>query len=157
MKKFILFSVAMIAFVSVPIVQAFDENLASNYQSLFAPVTGPGAGKGLNLISPEVFVKKLDEYKEYMILDIRTPEETAIFGMNFKHQMLIPVSELFKPESLKKLPNDRRILVVCSSGSRSAAAAIALRSLGFKDIFILMGGYSKLAGLLATPAPLAKD
>jgi rhodanese-related sulfurtransferase len=156
MKKIVLLSLTALIFFSASEVKAYNHEVAKAFAEMFAEVTGPKAGKGLHLIKPEAFIKNLDEYKSYQILDVRTPEETAIFGMTMHNVMSIQISELFKPENLKKLPADKKILVVCSSGSRAAAVGTALRATGFKNVFILMGGLASLSQYLSTPAPLVK-
>lgn len=156
MKKLVLLSfAAMMMFSSTP-AKAYNSEVARAFAEMFAEVTGPKAGKALHLIKPEVFIKNLDEYRQYQILDVRTPEETSIFGMTMSNVMSIQISDLFKPENLKKLPVNKKILVICSSGSRAAAVGTALRATGFKNVFILMGGFASLSEYLSTPAPLAK-
>lgn len=86
-------------------------------------------------------------YKEpFVFLDIRTPEEMSITGITWKDTLRIPMHELFKEENLKKLPKDKKIIVVCHGGVRAAAVTLALRALGFMNAYIYEGGMSALGG-----------
>ncbi|TWU44243.1 putative polyketide biosynthesis zinc-dependent hydrolase BaeB [Novipirellula aureliae] len=53
------------------------------------------------------------------------------------------------PEHLDELPRDKKIVVQCRSGARSAIAASVLQAAGFKNVVNLTGGYVawKSAGL----------
>ena len=82
----------------------------------------------------------------FVFLDIRTPQEMAITGITWKDTLRIPMHELFKEENLKKLPKDKKILVVCHGGVRAAAATLALRALGFMNAYTYEGGMSALGG-----------
>jgi len=82
----------------------------------------------------------------FVFLDIRTPQEMAITGITWKDTLRIPMHELFKEENLKKLPKDKKILVVCHGGVRAAAATLALRALGFMNAYNYEGGMSALGG-----------
>lgn len=64
-----------------------------------------------------------------LLLDVRTPGEYA--GGHLPGAVNIPVQEL--GERARELPaTDRAIVIYCRSGARSAAAASALQSLGYR-------------------------
>jgi rhodanese-related sulfurtransferase len=60
----------------------------------------------------------------------------------------IPINVLFKPENLDRVPTDRKVDVGCASGTRATAAGIALRQVGFENVYVLKGGLNALAGYL---------
>ena len=72
--------------------------------------------------------------------------------MSVPGSLAIPASELFKVENLDRLPEDKRIVVVCKSGTRAAAVGTALRHVGFGNVYILKGGFMKLASYLDAKA-----
>jgi rhodanese-related sulfurtransferase len=73
---------------------------------------------------------------EVFILDVRTQEEYD--AGHIKNSTLIPVQVLDK--RLNELPRDKKILVYCMSGIRSAQASQILVNNGFKDIYNMKGG-----------------
>ena len=124
---------------------AFNQELAASYEKLFQPVSGAKAGKELHLIKPEVFVEELKKGKGYVTIDVRTPNESYIYSMTLPGSLRIPINELFKTETLASLPQDIPIVVVCKTGARATAAGIALRHIGFNDVYILKGGFKALS------------
>ena len=127
---------------------AFNQELAASYEKLFQPVTGAKAGKALHLIKPEAFVEDLKKGKRYVAIDVRTPAESNIYSMTLTGSLSIPINELFKAETLARLPKDSPIIVVCKSGARAIAAGTALRHIGFNDVYILKGGFKALSAYL---------
>lgn len=123
---------------------AYDEPLAASYASLFQPVTGAKAGKALHLMPAEAFVEKLKKGEDFVAIDVRTEKESGLFTMSLPGSMTIPLDKLFLTENLKQLPSDKAMIIVCKSGARASAAATALRHIGFKNVYILKGGYKAL-------------
>jgi hydroxyacylglutathione hydrolase len=80
-----------------------------------------------------------------VVVDVRTPTE-----WNIKHiagSILIPLNHLV--EHLSELPHDKRLLVHCAAGYRSAIAASLLQQHGFDTVVELVGGLAawEAAGL----------
>ncbi len=81
---------------------------------------------------------------EVFILDVRTREEYAAGHINNSKLMAvqdIPEQEI--KERLKELPANRKILVYCKSGSRSAKASKILAENGFAQIYNMKGGITE--------------
>jgi len=70
-----------------------------------------------------------------LLLDVREPDEWCI--EHAPTAMLLPVGRVLAQQD--ELPRDRRIVVMCRSGGRSAAVAASLRRSGF-DAVNLAGG-----------------
>ncbi len=88
-------------------------------------------------ITPEEAYKLLQKEKDKIVLlDVRTAEEYKNDG-KIPGSVLIPIDNL--PNQIDKLPKDKKILVYCRSGMRSAAASRLLSSLGFK-VYNIQGG-----------------
>jgi DMSO/TMAO reductase YedYZ molybdopterin-dependent catalytic subunit/rhodanese-related sulfurtransferase len=86
-----------------------------------------------------------------LLIDVREPGEWQ--AGHVAQAWLLPMGQVARHRN--DLPQDRRIVVVCRSGGRSAAVAEALRSWGL-DAVNLSGGMTAwgLAGLpVVTPAP----
>lgn len=70
------------------------------------------------------------------LVDVREPEEVATGTL--PHAVNIPLGEL--PVRASELAADRRVVVFCRSGGRSAQAAEYLIARGFGDVTNLAGG-----------------
>jgi rhodanese-related sulfurtransferase/rubrerythrin len=77
-----------------------------------------------------------DETGEYLLLDVRQPEEYE--ASHIPGAMLIPLGELEARQG--ELDRGRKIITYCRSGHRSMAAAVVLCGLGFKNLYSLDGG-----------------
>jgi len=99
-------------------------------------------------ITPEEAKDLLEkEGDKVVLLDVRTPPEHM--------QIRIPGSELIPMDDLRfkfsELPKDKKFIVYCRSGERSAFATYFLRHMGF-EAYNLTGGiiawpYEKEAGV----------
>jgi len=127
---------------------AYDNKLAGEYNQMFKPVAGAKAGKFLHLINPDQFVERVRKGEQFTTVDIRTPGETQFFTGNMPGHLTIPLSELFEDRNLGKLPEQGNIVIFCASGTRATAAATALRSIGFKQTYVLKGGYRGLSAYM---------
>lgn len=89
---------------------------------------------------PTMTVHELKELREagddHFLLDVREPHEQAI--SRIAGAVLIPLGELGTRSA--ELPRDRRILVHCKSGGRSARAVSLLRDQGFENVWNISGG-----------------
>jgi rhodanese-related sulfurtransferase len=65
-----------------------------------------------------------------LVVDVRTPSEFA--GGNVPGSINISLQSL--GNQLAKLPKDKKIVTVCASGMRSAAAASQLKAAGFEAV-----------------------
>lgn len=87
---------------------------------------------------PQTFQKLMQEHPEALVLDVRTPGETAK-GMIAGAQAMDFNSPDFKQQAAS-LPKDKPVLVYCLSGGRSRAAADYLRRQGYAEVTELQGG-----------------
>jgi rhodanese-related sulfurtransferase len=129
--------------------KSYAELLAKSYAELFAPVQGAGAGKALHLIKPDAFLDKVKAKEPPVVLDVRTPAETGVYGVTLPGALMIPINELFTPVNLARIPTDKPVIVVCLSGTRATAAGTALRHIGFENVYILKGGYKALVAYMS--------
>jgi rhodanese-related sulfurtransferase len=93
------------------------------------------------LLSPAQFAEKITQTPTPSIIDVRTPGEYADGhlinavnmdwnGNNFDAQ-------------IATLDKSKPVFVYCQAGGRSAAAAKKMRSVGFKEVYDLDGGFSE--------------
>jgi rhodanese-related sulfurtransferase len=96
------------------------------------------AQEGATKLSPEEFYIKAHKGKKAVILDIRTPEETAegyIEGATFVNW----TGGNFD-EEVSKLNKKKTYYVYCRSAKRTIPATERMKELGFKNIYMLEGG-----------------
>lgn len=96
------------------------------------------AQEGAPKLSPEAFEQLSKKSKKSVILDIRTPEETAeghlegatfinFLGEDFENQLLT-------------LNKKKTYYVYCRSAKRTIPATEKMMAMGFKKVFMLEGG-----------------
>ena len=127
---------------------AYDTALAERFTQFYEPFAGKTCAKALQMIKPDDFVKAMKAERKPFVLDVRTEQETAIYGITAADSLSVPMKQVFTKETLDQLPTDRKIVVTCKGGHRATAVAMGLRQIGFKDVFILKGGFAALANYL---------
>ena len=139
---------------------SYDTEMAQSYAALFSQVNGAKAGKMLHFMKPEGFIKAVHSGKTIVPIDVRTPAETVLFSLTTPETLRIPVHMLFQKENLDRIPVDKKVVIICKSGARATAVGTALRHTGFKNVYILKGGFQALAKLYgpkqAYPKPAKK-
>lgn len=84
----------------------------------------------------------LKDKNNYQFVDVRTPGE---FKSNkIKGFINIPVDQIHS--QLEKLSQDKAVVVICQSGSRSSRAAKVLIKSGYKNVINVRGGMSTWRG-----------
>ena len=85
------------------------------------------------------FKNKMKE-KDIVILDVRTPAETAEGKIEGTIEIDVKASGF--EEKIKELDKDKTYLVYCRSGRRSVTACNILEKEGFKKTYNLLGGFN---------------
>jgi len=94
-------------------------------------------------ISMDEAIAMMAEKSDYIILDVRTPEEFA--DKHIPDAINIP-NETIGTEDIPELPDkDQLILVYCRSGNRSKQASEKLAALGYTNI-VEFGGINDWPG-----------
>jgi len=92
---------------------------------------------GSHLISPAEFKKKVDS-GEYVVVDIRTPEEFQTGHIKGAINV-----DFYSPDfksTVAKLDRNKKYLYYCRSGHRSGEASTLAKELGFNVAYELKGG-----------------
>ncbi|WP_432926040.1 adenylyltransferase/sulfurtransferase MoeZ [Microbispora sp. CA-135349] len=76
--------------------------------------------------------------EDIMIIDVREPNEYEI--VNIPGAVLIPKGEFLNGSALEGLPQDKKIVLHCKSGARSAEVLAVLKNAGFSDAVHVGGG-----------------
>ncbi|MFJ9518213.1 adenylyltransferase/sulfurtransferase MoeZ [Kitasatospora sp. NPDC101801] len=79
-----------------------------------------------------------DEDEDIFLVDVREPGEYEI--VSIPGAVLIPKNEFLMGNALETLPQDKKIVLHCKSGVRSAEVLAVLKSAGFSDAVHLGGG-----------------
>ena len=102
-----------------------------------------GQSSGYQQIAMEEAVSMMKEANDYIILDVRTPEEFA--EKHIPDAINIP-NETIGTEEIAALPDkEQLILVYCRSGNRSKQASEKLAALGYTNI-VEFGGINDWPG-----------
>ncbi|MCU7822973.1 adenylyltransferase/sulfurtransferase MoeZ [Kitasatospora sp. DSM 101779] len=80
----------------------------------------------------------LDDEENIFLVDVREPNEYEI--VNIPGATLIPKGEFLMGTALERMPQDKKIVLHCKTGVRSAEVLAVLKSAGFSDAVHLGGG-----------------
>jgi sulfur-carrier protein adenylyltransferase/sulfurtransferase len=80
----------------------------------------------------------LDQGDNIFLVDVREPNEYEI--VSIPGSTLIPKDQFLTGVALEKLPQDKRIVLHCKSGARSAEALAVVKNAGFSDAVHVGGG-----------------
>jgi rhodanese-related sulfurtransferase len=82
-------------------------------------------------VSAEDVKAMIDAKKtDFVIVDVR-PAPSLYQGGHIPGAIYIPTQGVLEPENLKKLPKDKRIILVCVTGQTQNLPVVALRALGY--------------------------
>jgi adenylyltransferase/sulfurtransferase len=76
-----------------------------------------------------------DDKADFQLIDVREDHEIEICEIGGKH---IPMAEVI--DNLDLISKDKKIIVMCRSGARSANICNVLIDEGYEDVFNLKGG-----------------
>jgi sulfur-carrier protein adenylyltransferase/sulfurtransferase len=107
-----------------------------DYDQFCGVPSGPAADD--SAITPRELRDLLDAGDKVALIDVREPAEWEINHID--GAQLIPGSSISSGEGLSRLPRDRRPVLYCKTGVRSAEALVAVRNAGFADALHLRGG-----------------
>ena len=148
MKKCVF--LVLVAFFVSGTALAYDETLAKTYEQFFDSFEEKQVPKALHLLPPEKVVDAIKKGEEIVLLDVRTKQEQSIIGLTFHDSLSLPMNEVFRPENLAKIPTDKKVIVTCKSGVRCTVIGLALRNIGFENVYAMKGG---LMGLMKYLSP----
>ncbi|HUY51779.1 MAG TPA: adenylyltransferase/sulfurtransferase MoeZ [Streptosporangiaceae bacterium] len=80
----------------------------------------------------------LDTGENIFLVDVREPNEYEI--VSIPGAVLIPKGEFLSGAALERLPQDRRVVLHCKSGVRSAECLAVVKDAGFSDAVHVGGG-----------------
>lgn len=124
---------------------AYDTELARKLDGFYEKMTFEPLSKSNLLLKPDAFVEEVKKDPSIVVIDVRTPQEQAFVKSGYKNTLEMPLEELFEAKNLDRIPTDKRIVVMCHSGTRAIPAALNLKMLGFKNVQVLEHGIVGMA------------
>jgi len=125
----------------------------NDLESVLRGMTLEFFGSGKHKINLEV----LFQTKGGVFLDVRSIPEQETIQLTFKHHNItvlhIPIDEI--PDRIDEVHRDGIVAVFCSAGTRSAIVYAYLRSLGYENVRLAIGGHEAVTNLML-PGELLK-
>jgi rhodanese-related sulfurtransferase len=97
------------------------------------------AKRQIKEIGPEELSRMQQAGEDFTLIDVREPDEQAK-GM-IADAVAMPRGILERDIDQVTTDKDRKIVLYCAGGFRSALAALSLKSMGFNNVISLSGGY----------------
>ncbi|MBF9067617.1 adenylyltransferase/sulfurtransferase MoeZ [Streptacidiphilus fuscans] len=91
-----------------------------------------------NTITPKQLKEWQDSGEDVFVVDVREPAEYEI--VSIPGATLIPKNEFLMGNALEKMPQDKKIVLHCKTGVRSAEVLAVLHAAGFADAVHVGGG-----------------
>lgn len=108
------------------------------------------AAAGSTITAPEL-KQMMDNGEDFYLVDVREKHEYDI--VNIPGSVLIPKGEFLNGEAFGKLPQDKKLVLHCKSGGRSAEALAAAKEAGFANTQHVGGGVLAWANQVDTSLP----
>jgi rhodanese-related sulfurtransferase len=90
-------------------------------------------------VSPDDVKAMIDSKKtDFVVVDVR-PVPSLYQGGHIPGAIYIPTQDVLKPENLKKLPKNKKIILVCVTGQTQNLPVVALRALGYDALTMKFG------------------
>lgn len=106
-------------------------------------------GLGPDDISVETLKKMRDKKEDFVLVDVRNPDEFQISVID--GSVKLPLPEL--PQRFQELPKDKLLVVHCKMGGRSARAVNFLKQQGYSKVKNVAGGINAWAERIDTNVP----
>lgn len=138
MKRFYLMISVLLLAVALAIPSTYAaEDIAKKLNDVL--VKAP-AEKFWQVKADDVAEWTKEKKKDFLVIDVR-PNPAEYKQGHIPGALQIPVQDILKPESLKKLPKDKKLILVCVTGQTQNLPILALRALGY-DAYTMAFGMS---------------
>jgi molybdopterin/thiamine biosynthesis adenylyltransferase/rhodanese-related sulfurtransferase len=112
--------------------------LLEDYEAFCGAISDEAADAVKDSTITATELKDLLDTGDIFLVDVREPNEYEI--VNIPGATLIPKGEFLSGAALERLPQDKRIVLHCKSGTRSAECLAIVKDAGFSDAAHLGGG-----------------
>ncbi len=135
-KRLVVLMVVMLAFAVVSPAIAADDMAAK----LNAVLSKGAETKFWQVSADDVNAMISQKKHDFVIVDVR-PNPAEFGEGHIPGAIAIPTQDMFKPESLKKLPKNKKVILVCVTGQIQNLPVVGLRALGY-DAYTMAFGYA---------------
>lgn len=142
-QKLLILASSML--ITVTSLSAYDVELAKKFDGFYEKMTFEPLSKSHLLLKSDAFVEEVRKDPSIVVIDVRTPQEQAFVKLGYANTLEMPLEELFEARNLDRIPSDKRLVVVCHSGTRAIPSALNLKMLGFKNVQVLENGIVGMA------------
>lgn len=100
--------------------------------------------KGVEEIEPKeafIEIEKHRDNPDFVILDVRTPEEYELGHLENSHNMDVRSDDF--EDKLEKMDKSKKYFVYCKAGKRGCKAVEKMEKHGYKDVRNITGGIDK--------------
>ncbi|MBW2521777.1 MAG: rhodanese-like domain-containing protein [Deltaproteobacteria bacterium] len=143
MKRIALlfFAVLFAVIVSVPEARSADD-LANKFNDVLSQAQ---AQNGWQIKAADVFAMMQAKKQDFLIVDVRPVPPGQMAG-KIAGSIFIPYYDLMKPENLKQLPKDKKLILACVTGQTQNLPVVPLRVLGYEAYTMSFGMTSWIRG-----------
>lgn len=137
MRKLKLYLIITIiaAFMALP---AFAQNdIAKKMNDILVKSIEEGHWQ---ILADEIYMWIKTKKTDFLVVDVR-PNPAEYKEGHIPGAVYIPYNEILKPESLEKLPKDKKIILVCVTGQVQNLPIVPLRVLGY-DAYTMSFGHA---------------
>jgi len=141
-ERFVIIIAALV--VALPAYALVSEDTATKFSDIL--IQAPAANHW-QVKADEVYGWMQAKNTDFVVVDVRT-SPPGQQGGRIPGAIYIPYNEIFKAENLKKLPKDKKLVLVCVTGQTQNLPVLALRSLGYQAYTMSFGHTSWIPGYL---------
>ncbi len=121
------------------VVLSFSLAASASYAADANAVLSKGLAEKFWQVSADDVKAMIDAKKtDFVIVDVR-PDISLYKAGHIPGAIFIPTQDVLKPENLKKLPKDKKIILVCVSGQTQNLPVVTLRTLGYNAMTMKFG------------------
>jgi len=131
-----LWVVVLAVTMVVPLASAADDMAAK----LNAVLSKGGEAKFWQVSADDVLAMINEKKSDFVIVDVR-PNPAEFGEGHIPGSIPMTTQDVFKPESLKKLPKNKKVILVCVTGQIQNLPVVGLRALGY-DAYTMAFGYA---------------
>ena len=112
--------------------------LVEDYEAFCGAISDEAADAAKDSTITATELKTMLDGDDIFLVDVREPNEYEI--VNIPGATLIPKGEFLSGAALERLPQDKKVVLHCKSGARSAECLAIVKDAGFSDAVHLGGG-----------------
>ncbi|TAN45167.1 MAG: rhodanese-like domain-containing protein [Nitrospirae bacterium] len=134
-EKLLIAAIFVIS-MSLPL-YAQDENSAKKMNEVLSKAANEGHWQ---VSANEVYMWLKTKQADFLVVDVR-PAAKAYKAGHIPGAIHIPYNEMLQADNLKKLPKDKKIILICATGQLQNIPLMPLRLLGY-DAYTMAFGYA---------------